>query len=48
MMLDEMVDLDEERLASLDVFLRKKEQVLKAYNKKVRSKTFTIGIMYGN
>lgn len=42
MMLDEIVDLDEERLASLDVLIRKKEWVAKAYNKKVKEKEFAV------
>lgn len=43
MMLDELVDLDEERLATLDVLIRKKERVAKAYNKKVKVKKFSTG-----
>lgn len=43
MMLDELLDLDEERLYALHVLIRQKEQITKAYNKKVQSKTFTIG-----
>lgn len=43
MMLDEMVDLDEERLATLNTLIRQKEQVAKAYNKKVKSKAFSSG-----
>lgn len=42
-MLDEMVDLDEERLATLDVLIRQKEQISRAYNKKVKSKSFSFG-----
>ena len=42
-MLNEMVDIDEERLMAL-VLLRQKERVAKAYNKKVKSKCFNIGI----
>lgn len=42
-MLDEMVDLDEKRLEALDVLIRKKERVAKAYNKKVKIKTFSVG-----
>lgn len=41
-MLDEMADLDEERLAVLDVLIRQKEWVSKAYNKKVKEKAFSI------
>lgn len=42
-MLDEMVDLDEERLAALDVLIRQMERVANAYNKKVKSKMFSVG-----
>ena len=42
-MLDEMVDLDEERLATLDVLIRQKEQIARAYNKTVKSKVFSFG-----
>lgn len=31
-MMDELVDLDEERLTDLDVLIRQKERVDKAYN----------------
>lgn len=41
-MLDEMVDLDEERLAVLDVLIRQKEGVVKAYNRNVKIKTFLV------
>jgi len=34
MMLDELVDLDEERLTTLEVLAKQKERVAKAYNKK--------------
>jgi hypothetical protein len=43
MMLDELVDLDEERLQALDVLIRQKERVAKIYNKKVKPKSFDIG-----
>ncbi|XP_045792014.1 uncharacterized protein LOC123886769 [Trifolium pratense] len=43
MMFDELVDLDEERLRALDTLSRQKERVAKAYNKKVKSKTFEVG-----
>ncbi|XP_045810459.1 uncharacterized protein LOC123904898 [Trifolium pratense] len=43
MMFDELVDLDEERLRALDTLSRQKERVVKAYNKKVKSKTFDVG-----
>ncbi|KAK2410042.1 hypothetical protein QL285_045433 [Trifolium repens] len=43
MMSDELVDLDEERLNALEVLTKQKERVSKAYNKKVKSKSFSIG-----
>ncbi|KAK2444202.1 hypothetical protein QL285_015246 [Trifolium repens] len=43
MMSDELVDLDEERLNALEVLTKQKEKVAKAYNKKVKSKSFNIG-----
>ncbi|XP_050900708.1 uncharacterized protein LOC127107460 [Lathyrus oleraceus] len=43
MMLDEIVDLDEEGMVALDVLIRQKERVARAYNKKVKVKTFSIG-----
>ena len=43
MMLDEFVDVDEERLMALNMLLRQKERIAKAYNKKVKSKSFNIG-----
>src|SRR3954470_5342779 len=42
MMLDELVELDEERLIALDRLIRQKEKVAKAYNKKVKVKTFMV------
>ncbi|WJX89029.1 hypothetical protein P8452_71055 [Trifolium repens] len=42
-MSDELVDLDEERLSVLEVLTKLKERVSKAYNKKVKSKSFNIG-----
>jgi hypothetical protein len=36
MILDELVDLDEERLMTLEVLMKQKERVAKAYNKKVK------------
>jgi len=42
MMLNELVDVDEERWMALEVLLRRKERVAKAYNKKVKSKSFNI------
>ncbi|XP_050919355.1 uncharacterized protein LOC127136887 [Lathyrus oleraceus] len=41
MMINELVDLDEERLHALEVLRRQKERVARAYNKRVRGKTFT-------
>lgn len=43
MMLDELVNLDGERLVALDVLIRQKGRVSRAYNKKVKVKTFSIG-----
>jgi hypothetical protein len=43
MMLDELVDVDEERLTVMDILLRQKERVAKAYNKKIKSKSFNLG-----
>jgi len=43
MILDELVDLDEERLTTLEVLTKQKERVVKAYNKKVKSKLFAQG-----
>ncbi|KAK2382415.1 hypothetical protein QL285_069951 [Trifolium repens] len=43
MMSDELVDLDEERLGALEVLTKQKERISKAYNKKVKSKSFNIG-----
>ncbi|KAK2436930.1 protein NYNRIN [Trifolium repens] len=43
LMMDELVDLDEERLQALDVLIRQKERVAKAYNKKVKGKIFNVG-----
>src|ERR1044072_4592987 len=42
-MLDELVDLDEERLNALNTLIRQKERVSKACNKKVKSKAFLLG-----
>jgi hypothetical protein len=42
-LLDELVDLDEERLTALEVLTKQKEKVEKAYNKKVKSKLFDQG-----
>jgi hypothetical protein len=43
MMSDELVDLDEERLSALEILARQKEKVARAYNKKVKSKSFNLG-----
>ncbi|XP_039686950.1 uncharacterized protein [Medicago truncatula] len=43
MVIDELTDLDEERLTALEVLARQKEKVAKAYNKKVKSKFFAQG-----
>jgi len=43
MILDELVDLYEERLMALEVFTRQKERVAKAYNKRVKSRLFAQG-----
>lgn len=40
-MLDELVDLDEERLKALELLNRQKKRVEKSYNKKVKLKTFS-------
>lgn len=38
--MDKLADLDEERLITLDVLIRQKECVAKAYYRKVKSKVF--------
>ena len=43
MMLDELVDLDEERLHALELLKRQKRIVEKSYNKRVKAKAFSIG-----
>lgn len=43
MMIDELVDLDEEMIVSLDVLTRKNEQITQDYNKKVNLKAFLVG-----
>lgn len=40
-MLDELVELDEERLTSLDMLIIQQQRVEKAYNKKVKAKVLT-------
>lgn len=42
MMFDELIDLDDTRLAALDILIRQKEGVAKAYNKKFKYKTFSL------
>lgn len=41
--MDKLVDLDKERLIALNVLIRQKEQIAKAYNKKFKLKAFTVG-----
>ncbi|XP_045802291.1 uncharacterized protein LOC123895859 [Trifolium pratense] len=43
LLLDELIDVDEERLQAFDVLVRQKERIVKAYNKKVKPKTFNLG-----
>lgn len=40
--MDELVDLDEERLFSLNALMRKEKKIVKTYNKKVKSKVFSV------
>ncbi|XP_050894658.1 uncharacterized protein LOC127101322 [Lathyrus oleraceus] len=40
MMMNELVDLDEERLHALEVLRRQKDRIVRAYNKRVKGKTF--------
>lgn len=42
-MLDELVDLDEERLNALELLEKQKKRVEKSYNKKVKVKSFLTG-----
>lgn len=42
MVLDELVDLDEERLRALDVLTRQKERIAKSYNKRVKPHNFAV------
>lgn len=44
-MIDKLVDLDEERLKALELLRRQKKRVEKAYNKKVKVKTFSTGYL---
>ncbi|XP_050909522.1 uncharacterized protein LOC127123338 [Lathyrus oleraceus] len=41
MMLDELVDLDEERLSALELLRQQKKRIEVSYNKKVKVKSFT-------
>lgn len=41
MMLDELVDLDKERLTALELLKRQKKEYRKSYNKKVKLKIFS-------
>lgn len=40
--MSELVNLNEEMIIALDVMISKKERVDKAYNKKVKSKVFSV------
>ncbi|XP_050876654.1 uncharacterized protein LOC127080374 [Lathyrus oleraceus] len=42
LMFDELVDLDEERLAPMETLARQKERVVKVYNRRVKAKTFAV------
>jgi len=42
-MIDELIDLDEERLTTLEVLMKQKERVAKTYKKKVKSKLVAQG-----
>jgi len=42
MVLDELVDLDQERLRALDILMTEKESITKFYNKKVKSISFDV------
>ncbi|XP_050908908.1 uncharacterized protein LOC127122650 [Lathyrus oleraceus] len=41
MMFDKLVDLDEERLAKVEMLIRQKERIAKVYNRNVKERTFT-------
>lgn len=43
LMLEELMDLDKERLKALNTLFRQKEREAKAYNKKVKTKAFSVG-----
>lgn len=40
--MDELVNLDEERLTALDMLIRQYDRVAKTYNKKVKPKAFLV------
>ncbi|XP_050877488.1 uncharacterized protein LOC127081260 [Lathyrus oleraceus] len=42
LMFDELTNLDEERLAAIDVLIRQKARVAKVYNKRIKMKTYAI------
>lgn len=42
-MMDELVDMDKERISALDALMRKKKRIDKTYNKEVKSKVLSIG-----
>lgn len=46
-MFDELADLDEERLAAVEMSIRQKERVAKVYNRKIKGKTLLIMITFG-
>lgn len=41
-MFNELTDLDEERLAAMDVLIRQKARVARVYNRRVKTKTFVV------
>lgn len=40
--MDELINLNEERLSALDVFISQKKRVAEAYNKKVKTKVLFV------
>lgn len=42
MMSDELTDLDEERLAAMEVLIRQKVCMARVYNRRVKTKTFAV------
>lgn len=40
--MDELVDLNEESLVALNILIRQKDWMAKAYNKKVKSRVFVV------